>query len=62
MGWRWLTRLALGLSLAIVIARLMMLESIRSAWPVAAGSGDMAAPLAPGPASGLVLDLLACLP
>jgi O-antigen ligase len=62
IGWQWLTRLALGLSLAIVIARLMMLESVRSAWPVAAGSADMAAPVPPGPASGLVLDLLACLP
>jgi O-antigen ligase len=62
VGWQWLNRLALGLSLAIVIARLMMLESVRSAWPVAAGSPEMAAPVAPGPASGLVLDLLACLP
>ncbi|MDB5296679.1 MAG: lipid core-O-antigen ligase-like enyme, partial [Phycisphaerales bacterium] len=53
----WLTRAALGLAVAVVIARLFMTESIRSAIPVE--PGGTAIPYGPGPAAGLLLDLLA---
>jgi hypothetical protein len=59
-GWHWLTRAAILLMLAVVIARLMMSESIRN--PGQPVPGEQAAPLGPGAATGLVLDLIAMLP
>jgi hypothetical protein len=59
-GWHWLTRLAFLIALAVVIARLMTAEVIRN--PTQAVAGDQAAPIGPGPATGLVLDLIATSP
>lgn len=56
----WLTRAAFGMSLAVVLARATMLEVLRDPLDVAAGA--QAAPRGPGPAAGLVLDLLAWAP
>lgn len=56
----WLTRIAFGLSLAVVLTRATMLEVLRDPLDVAAGSQP--APRGPGPAAGLVLDLLAWAP
>ncbi|QOV92272.1 O-antigen ligase family protein [Humisphaera borealis] len=53
----WLTRVALGLAIAVVAARLMMTESIRSVVQVYPNAP--AVPAGPGPSSGLLLDLLA---
>jgi tetratricopeptide (TPR) repeat protein len=58
--WRWITRIAFGLLLAIVITRFTTEEFIRDPWDVV--PGGMAAPRAPGAAAGLVLDLLTILP
>lgn len=58
--WHWLTRLAFGLSLALVIARLLMLETLRN--PVDAVPGAPATPLGPGAATGLIVDLLCLWP
>ena len=58
--WRWLTRLALGLVLTIVITRLTTEEIIRDPWE--AVPHGLAAPRAPGAGAGLVLDLLSTLP
>lgn len=58
--WVWLTRAAFVLAVALVIARMLMLEILRN--PVEASPGLEAAPLGPGPATGLVLDLLCVLP
>lgn len=54
---RWLTRIAFGLTIAVVTARLLMSEAIRSATQVYPGSPNI--PAGPGPSSGLLLDLLA---
>jgi cytochrome c-type biogenesis protein CcmH/NrfG len=58
--WHWITRLALGLLLAIVITRFTTEEFTRDVWDVV--PGGMAAARAPGAATGLVLDLLSALP
>jgi O-antigen ligase len=55
-----LDRLAFGLLVAVVIARLMMLETLRNALAVSPGAPPV--PAGPGPTAGLVLDLLAGLP
>lgn len=56
---RRLTAIALGIAVAIVIARVCMSEAIRQVGFVSPGAE--AAPAGPGPASGLVLDLIALL-
>src|SRR5688500_902160 len=53
----WLTGLAFALAVVVVIARVLMSEAFRPAANVVPGSAD--APDPPGPATGLVLDLLA---
>ncbi|MDB5173173.1 MAG: lipid core-O-antigen ligase-like enyme [Phycisphaerales bacterium] len=59
-GGQWLTQLAFLLTLLLVVCRMLIPESIRSAIdPLAGGSPT---PLAPGPGSGLALDLLCCIP
>src|SRR4051812_44802886 len=55
-----LDRLAFGLLVAVVVARLMTLETLRNALAVSPGAPPV--PAGPGPAAGLVLDLLASLP
>jgi O-antigen ligase len=55
-----LTYVAFALSLIIVIARLTTTDSLRDPWEIMPGSEVV--PTAPGPATGLVFDLLACLP
>jgi hypothetical protein len=56
----WLTRLAFGLAASLVLARAMMLETLRNPLDVFPGSDpDLRGP---GPATGLVLDLLGCVP
>jgi hypothetical protein len=55
----WLTRAALGIATAIVIARVCMSETIRVVGFVSPGSPE--APAGPGPACGLVFDLIALL-
>ena len=56
----WLTQAAFVLTLALVIARATMLETVRTESLGAPGTAG--APVGPGPAAGLVLDLLCCLP
>jgi O-antigen ligase len=56
---RWLSALAMAIAAAVVIARVGMTETTREVSFVAPGSTFV--PAGPGPASGLVLDLLACL-
>src|SRR3982751_3922339 len=59
----WPARLewfALGLALALVIARGTMQEFLREPFDVLPGAE--AAPRAPGPAASLGLDLLCCVP
>jgi O-antigen ligase/cytochrome c-type biogenesis protein CcmH/NrfG len=58
--WRHLTQVAFALGLAIVIARLTTVEMLRDPWPIVPGAE--AVPRGPGPATGLVLDLLSLLP
>lgn len=58
--WEWVTRLGLLLTLALVMCRALMSDSIRE--PVPPTPHSQAVPLAPGPATGLALDLLCCLP
>lgn len=53
----WLTRAAFGIAIAVVIARLLMTESIRSVTDIYPGSPNV--PAGPGPSSGLLLDLMA---
>jgi len=53
----WLTRIAVGIAFAAVIARLLMTESVRSAMPVYPNAPPV--PAGPGPSAGLLLDLLA---
>ena len=58
--WQFLTRIALILAGAIVIARMTTLETVRGPWEAVPG-----APVSlryPGPATSLLLDLLALLP
>ena len=56
----WLTRVALGLAVALVLTRATMLESLRDPLDVAPGSPPV--PRGVGPGASLVLDLLAWLP
>ncbi|HWE02131.1 MAG TPA: hypothetical protein VG326_06935 [Tepidisphaeraceae bacterium] len=58
--WRRLTQIAFILSLALTAARMLMDESIRTLTDPLAGG--VAPPNSPGPAAGLVLDLLFCIP
>jgi O-antigen ligase len=57
---RWLTQFAFVLTLVLVIARAMMIETVRAELTVVTGS--TAEPAVPGPATSLVLDLLCCIP
>lgn len=59
-SYEWLAWFALALSASIVIARLTMLEALRNALLVTPGSPPV--PVGPGPTTGLVLDLFACVP
>jgi len=58
--WEWATRFALLLTLALVMCRTLMSNSIRE--PVPPIPHSQAVPLAPGPGTSLALDLLCCLP
>jgi hypothetical protein len=57
---RWLSHVGLVIALAVVIARFTTTDSLRDPWEIAPGSP--AVPGTPGPGTGLVFDLLACLP
>jgi O-antigen ligase len=57
---RWISRIAFLLSLVVIIARLTTPDVLRDPWDTTPGSDVV--PAGPGPATGLVLDLLACLP
>lgn len=59
-NWEWVTRAALLLTVALVLCRALMNDSIRD--PVPPAPHSQAAPLAPGPGTSLALDLLCCLP
>src|SRR5438045_5818569 len=60
-GWTaHLTSAGFVIAIAITIARLLMLEVARESTDVAPGIA--AAPRGPGAATGLLLDLLACVP
>ena len=54
---QWLTLAALCVALAVVVARVLMSESLRS--PLAVNPGSPQTPDGAGPTSGLLLDLLA---
>ncbi len=56
----WLTQIAFVLSVALVIARMMMLESLHD--PLDALEATTQPPRACGPAGSVVLDLLCCVP
>src|SRR5262249_40918652 len=56
----WLTRVALVLAIAVIFARATTLESLRNPLEITPGSDPV--PRGTGPAEGLWLDLLACLP
>lgn len=58
--WRRFTQAAFILSLVVVIARLTSVETLRDPWDVAPGSVAIAR--GAGPATGLVIDLLAVIP
>src|SRR4051794_3028724 len=55
-----LTQLAFLLALAIVIGRATMSEVVRDPFPVTPGADPT--PRAPGPTTGLILDMLLCAP
>jgi len=57
--WRFITRIAFGLLLVLVVVRATISESVNTDFQ---GVGAVAAPATPGPATGLLLDLLFCLP
>jgi O-antigen ligase len=57
--WRFLTRFAFVLMLLLVVVRATISESVNSDFQMA---GSVAAPATPGPATGLLLDLLFCIP
>lgn len=59
-GWSWLTRGAFFITLVLVLCRMMMQEVVRGDLPPVPG-GPLE-PAFPGPTTGLVLDMLACLP
>jgi hypothetical protein len=56
----WFTQAAFLLAVSLVLARAMMLEQVRDAFAVVPGSQPY--PRAPGPATGLILDLLCAVP
>jgi O-antigen ligase len=56
----WITDLALYGSIALVLARGMMHEILRE--PMQVQIGQEPAPIGPGPATGLILDALCCVP
>ncbi len=56
----WLTQVAFVLAIALVVARGFMLETLRDAFDLSAGT--LIAPKGCGPAGSVVLDLLCCLP
>ena len=56
----WLTRAAFVLAVALVLARATMLETIRN--PLDVNPGSEAIPRGPGAGTGIVLDLLCCVP
>src|SRR5207247_566407 len=56
----WLTWLALVVSAAVVLARATMLETLRNPLDVFPGSEPV--PRGPGAGTGVVLDLIACVP
>jgi O-antigen ligase len=56
----WITRIALGLAIALVIARATMTQQLRDPFQVSPGSQP--APRVLGPAGAVVLDLLMCFP
>src|SRR5437899_11847852 len=55
-----LTRSAFALTLALVMARAMMSETVRESLEVMPGSSEV--PRGPGAGAGLILDALCCLP
>src|SRR5207249_1230868 len=57
----WPTQAAFVLTLALVIARALMSETVRDAFEVVA-AGSSAAPRGPGPTTSLILDALCCVP
>jgi len=59
-AWRWLTQAAFFLVIALVIARSTIQETVGGS--VAPVPGGPVEPASPGPATGLVLDLLMCVP
>ena len=56
----WLTRAAFVVAATLVVARATMLETLRNPLEVYPGADSV--PRGPGAGTGLVLDLLACLP
>jgi hypothetical protein len=58
--WPWVTGPALGLLIAVVITRFTTSELLRDPFDVSPGTASIAR--APGPATGLVLDLLCVVP
>ena len=58
--WTWVTRVALGLAIAMALCRSTTLEYLRD--PFAVMPGTPATARAPGPVSILLLDLLAAVP
>lgn len=59
-GVRWLTRIATGIAMAVVVARLTMMETLRDPMPVAPDAQRF--PAGAGASTSLLLDLLACVP
>src|SRR5205085_9551746 len=55
----WLTQAAFVLTLVLIIARVLMCESVREGFDV---SRNLEAPVGPGPTTTLVLDAFCCLP
>jgi O-antigen ligase len=56
----WITHIAFAISLIVVIARLTTPDALRDPWEVTPGGTQT--PASPGPATGLVFDLIAALP
>jgi O-antigen ligase len=58
--WAWLGRVALALALAVVISRCLTSEFLRD--PVDPSPGAISPPRGAGAATGVVVDLLSCVP
>src|SRR5277367_2595125 len=56
----WITRIALGIAIALVVARATMTQMLRD--PFEAQPGTLPAPRGLGAAGSVLLDLLMCLP